>query len=458
MGYLILATLLDHSRHNFVLTTNFDNLVHEAHFYVSKKRPRVFVHEALADLVRPIDSNPTIAKLHRDAGFLPQSDQDSTSHLANSWRNALERCLPFYIPIVIGYAGNDGSLMGFLSNMRDKSFEWGFFWLYHEGSGIPSNEVIELGLKHGIVFVPIAGFDELMVNLAVKLKLDVKLYEKRSQIESRMDSSIADLADKVKTIIADEDAKMSFLSSCLNWPTTVDEAIDHIRTLNTKQEKYEYLHTHRDRFRESGLYLAWYANCKEDWHGAMSSYDDWIGAHDLAPEVTWIISGIWRSLPYTFSERMLDLIVRAKRTLERVPSSELVYNVLGLAYHLAQDFERSDESYEMSLELKETQNVYMNWSDDLIKRSKFKEALALVQKCGQLARRTKQDLEARYQLTLFKALLGTREFIAAFNVLTEINATTSTLEGIISQPQFDGIGKDAGYVEAYNDWLQTLLH
>lgn len=64
-GYCHLANILADTRHNLVITTNFDSLTEDALFVYTDKKPIVVGHESLADYARINSSRPVIAKINR---------------------------------------------------------------------------------------------------------------------------------------------------------------------------------------------------------------------------------------------------------------------------------------------------------------------------------------------------------------------------------------------------------
>ena len=162
-GYSVLAQILDRTRHKIVVTTNFDNLVSDALAIYAGKHPLVVGHEALAGFVSDRPRRPLVAKIHRDLFLAPVNDPDGTSRLDKDWKAALTRLFARYIPIVIGYGGNDGSLMDLLKAIPP--IPGGLFWTYRHGSAEPSDSIREVVARHKGKFVPILGFDELMLQL-----------------------------------------------------------------------------------------------------------------------------------------------------------------------------------------------------------------------------------------------------------------------------------------------------
>lgn len=167
-GYSVLAQIMATTPHKVAVTTNFDNLIADALSIYTRTFPLVCGHESLTGYIRANLRRPLVAKIHRDLLLAPLSNPDEIAKLPNEWAAALAKIFDRFTPIVIGYGGNDGSLMGFLKTLAP--IEGGIFWCHRDGSDIdpPVHEVVE---KHRGRLVPIAGFDELMLQLQEKLQL-----------------------------------------------------------------------------------------------------------------------------------------------------------------------------------------------------------------------------------------------------------------------------------------------
>jgi len=168
LGYSLLAEIMQQTMHKVVVTTNFDNLVADALAIHAHKPPLIVGHESLTGFVRPLSGRPLVAKIHRDLLLHPKNDEAGISTLERGWHEALSRLFKHYTPLVIGYGGNDGSLMGFLHNLQPGEINGRIFWCYRAESP-PSKKVSELLVKHNGVMVAIPGFDEFMLQLAAKL-------------------------------------------------------------------------------------------------------------------------------------------------------------------------------------------------------------------------------------------------------------------------------------------------
>lgn len=171
VGYSVLAQVLEQTRHKVVITTNFDNLVADALAIYSDTFPLVCGHESLAGFARPSLRRPLVAKIHRDLLLAPKSGADGVSKLGEQWAGVLSRLLEEYTPIVLGYGGNDGSLMGFLEELPEGHIPGGIFWCFRRADGQPNDRIRALVARHRGRLIPILGFDEFMIQLGQTLEL-----------------------------------------------------------------------------------------------------------------------------------------------------------------------------------------------------------------------------------------------------------------------------------------------
>lgn len=170
-GYSVLAQILAETRHRLVVTTNFDNLVADALSIFTATSPLVCGHESLAGFIRVAPRRPVVVKIHRDLLMSPMNRADEIAHLPAPWHEPLGHVFRSYTPIVLGYGGNDGSLMGFLDALPPRSIPGGLFWCYYGPGGGPSEQVRRLVARHSGAIVPIDGFDEFMALLSGELQI-----------------------------------------------------------------------------------------------------------------------------------------------------------------------------------------------------------------------------------------------------------------------------------------------
>jgi tetratricopeptide (TPR) repeat protein len=158
-GYYHLAEIIDETQNKLVITTNFDSLTEDSLFIYKDKKALVITHEKLAKYIDALANRPTVIKLHRDILLQPKNDEADVSTLSEEWKSSLQKVFEIYIPIVIGYGGNDGSLMGFLENIA--ATDRIIYWCYKRGN--PVNDQIKNLLEkyHGFL-IPIDDFDDTM--------------------------------------------------------------------------------------------------------------------------------------------------------------------------------------------------------------------------------------------------------------------------------------------------------
>lgn len=187
-GYSVLAHILAETRHKLVITTNFDNLVADALSIFTGTSPLVCGHESLAPFIRVVPRRPVVVKIHRDLLMAPMNQVDEIAALQAAWIDPLTHVFKAYTPIVVGYGGNDGSLMGFLKGLPPRAIPGGIFWCYWGPGGPPGPEIRDLVAHHDGVLVPIDGFDELMLLLSAKLRMPLLDGVLEQKSRARVDS------------------------------------------------------------------------------------------------------------------------------------------------------------------------------------------------------------------------------------------------------------------------------
>ncbi len=186
IGYYCLASILSspQNRSNLVITTNFDTLTEDALFFFSGKHPLVLGHERMASFLRSDTDRPIVAKIHRDMLLEPMSRQEEMKKLKEEWSKALRNVLPNCIPIVIGYAGGDNTLMDLLKDESLKCRK--LYWCSHISQKDLDDDAAAVIANHSGEWVKIPGFDELLFQMANNLELVPSEEELRSSTESRI--------------------------------------------------------------------------------------------------------------------------------------------------------------------------------------------------------------------------------------------------------------------------------
>ena len=199
-GYSVLGRILAVTRHRVVITVNFDNLVADSVSLFSQTYPLVCGHELLAPFVTDKLRRPLVLKVHRDLLLSPMSTPDEIQKIDQGFSDAISRLLKNYTPIVIGYGGNDGSLMRCLEELPEKSIPGGIYWCYRDGSG-PPERIRKVVAKHKGHLVSIMGFDELLMQFGNELGFDVPDQYVRDRAELRAQRIVKqaqELAEKIK--------------------------------------------------------------------------------------------------------------------------------------------------------------------------------------------------------------------------------------------------------------------
>ncbi|WP_052102991.1 tetratricopeptide repeat protein [Porphyromonas canoris] len=184
LGYFILSQIISKTKNNIVLTTNFDNLMEDAVRSYTEKIPFVAGHEHLAEHITSHTDRPIIIKLHRDLLYKPLNTSDETACLKEAWQKTLRNILSASTLIVLGYGGNDGSLMNFFEELSPDQRK-GIYWCKRKDDGELSSRILDVLQGPSDRIVTIEGFDEFMYECASELEPDLKfkdLFERISEI------------------------------------------------------------------------------------------------------------------------------------------------------------------------------------------------------------------------------------------------------------------------------------
>lgn len=174
IGYSFLVRLIKENYFNTVFTTNFDDLLNEAfHLYDHSSstnnmiRPIICAHDSSINSISITSPRPKIIKLHGDYLFddLKSTVKETESLQENIKRKLVEFCKEFGM-IVVGYSGNDKSIMDVLDVLlkTDSYLKHGLYWCIRDGDVI-SEDLKNLLWKDRVFFVKIDGFDELFAEL-----------------------------------------------------------------------------------------------------------------------------------------------------------------------------------------------------------------------------------------------------------------------------------------------------
>ncbi len=166
-GYIYLSNIIAHNYFNAVFTPNFDDLMNEACFLYADLRPIVCAHDSAVAEIRVTSARPKIIKLHGD--FLYDSIKNTIRETETLEKNMRDKIMQFsreYGLVVIGYGGNDRSIMDILDMMlrTEGYFPNGLYWCKREGDKV-SKKLDRLMRRENTCWVDIEGFDEFMAEL-----------------------------------------------------------------------------------------------------------------------------------------------------------------------------------------------------------------------------------------------------------------------------------------------------
>lgn len=171
-GYAVLAKMMSHERYgshcNAVLTVNFDDLIADALYLYTRKKPLVIVHDSLVGFVRNTRKKPLVLKLHGDARLEPKNTESETSALADSVKKILKNFLSETGLIFIGYGGHDESIAEILSELPKEALPWGVFWINKE---VPEGSIGKWLKERNAIWVDHTDFDELMLLILTEFEL-----------------------------------------------------------------------------------------------------------------------------------------------------------------------------------------------------------------------------------------------------------------------------------------------
>ena len=215
-GYLYLGSLVFGKYFNRIITTNFDDLLNDTLRKFYDIKPMVCAFDSAISGIRIASQKPKIVKLHGD--FL-YSDIRSISRKVNySFRSLqenmeekIEEMCKGYGLIVVGYHGNDQSIMSALNNIlkSPEYLTYGLHWCLTSDSIPPKLQELKNSYPDTIHFYCIESFDRLMeqIHLACRTEMPKVLTEPHKYsltkefYESVKGGSSAKLTSSMKTYL-----------------------------------------------------------------------------------------------------------------------------------------------------------------------------------------------------------------------------------------------------------------
>ena len=215
IGYAYLVKLIENNYFNAIFTTNFDDLLNEAFYRFSNVRPVVCALDSAITSISVTSKRPKIIKLHGDYLFEDiKSTLRETESLEGNMKNKFIEFSKDYGLIVVGYAGNDRSIMDILSFLlkKEEFFKNGIYWCIRKGDENISDDLKKLLWKDKVFFIQIEGFDELMAELNKRLNkgvlpIDNAILSSEHQIKLIKSLTSNEYVEKSNSKIIQEDSK-----------------------------------------------------------------------------------------------------------------------------------------------------------------------------------------------------------------------------------------------------------
>lgn len=183
IGYLYLKSLVHYNYLNTFFTTNFDDLLERSLAKDKNKRPIVCAHDSHIENMLIIHKRPKLFKLHGDFLFDKlKSSNDEVQELEENTKRKFEEFLKNYGLIVMGYAGNDNSIMEALTTLLTNKacLKNGLYWCIRKedfDNNNISQKLKDLLMKDKVFYVLIDNFDGFCAHLAhLLLKEEQKIH------------------------------------------------------------------------------------------------------------------------------------------------------------------------------------------------------------------------------------------------------------------------------------------
>jgi hypothetical protein len=129
----LIAHLVEHKIFSIVFTTNFDHLTELAMTYRCSPQPRVYLYDVDIEPPEYSSASPKVLKLHGDFLFddMANLDEELQRRLSENMRRKLQTYLSGRGLVVVGYGGNDETIMQFLEQLAEspEGMKDGLWWI-----------------------------------------------------------------------------------------------------------------------------------------------------------------------------------------------------------------------------------------------------------------------------------------------------------------------------------------
>jgi tetratricopeptide (TPR) repeat protein len=387
-GYAVLAQLMAEKcgKHcNIILTTNFDDMVADALYLYTNKKPIVIFHESLAGFVKISDTRPLVIKLHGDSKLSPHNTRTETKELDEKVKKVIKNLLSETGLIFIGYGGSDKSIINILKEVPEDegSFQWGIYWV---GQSIPNNEMGEFLKNRNAVWVNHRDFDELMLLIKEEFGLKTPSNERFEKLFKAYFDTLQNLNEKIN--LKPESGEKKILENAVentskefkSWWSVQLEASKY---WNTDPEKAEQVYQKGiSQFPDSheliGIYAVFLKNIRQDYDKAEELFKK---ALEIEPENANNL-GNYANFLYKNRKDYEKAEEMYRKALENEP--EFANNLENYAIFLKnirKDYEKAEKLYRKALEIEpDNGNFLGNYAGYLLGRGYEENSFNLLKK------------------------------------------------------------------------------
>jgi len=194
-GYATLVKMMTETdfahRCNHVFTTNFDDLVADACYLFTTKKPLSINDPALLTYLDQNSSRPIILKLHGDARTTPlHLERELSGELNEKYQEALKNLMRRKGLIFLGYGGHDQTIVNLLQETNPH------FPIYWISSSFPDEGLGDWLRKKRAFWVQHRDFDELMLHLHERLDIDHPNWQRFDSLKSKYHKHFGIQAEK----------------------------------------------------------------------------------------------------------------------------------------------------------------------------------------------------------------------------------------------------------------------
>lgn len=399
-GYVMLSYMLSKTSHNVVITTNFDHLIEDAVNYYIQNIPLVIGHESLAHYITKQLKRPTIVKIHRDLLFDPANRVDEVETLHDNWKKALDVVFSEYHPIFIGYAGNDNSLMDYLTEncSRFKNGDLNFpYWMLYKNDKLDGKVYTFLNQSDGYC-IKHDGFDEVLYLMGATFDYRMPSMENFLSDAKKRFKMLSDAIDGFTDNVSGE--KLISPNAYASYENTIEEsrislAVQQITSQTNPQRIYRQailLHKsgkYKDALKEKLKLIelepenARYQYSLGVTLHAMGNYDEALAkklkAVDLEPENARYHHSLGVTL--RVMERYDEALSERKKAVDLEPENGQYHNGIGVTLHEMGRYDEALSEKQKAVDLEPENALYHNrLSTTLHAMGRYDEALAESQK------------------------------------------------------------------------------